>query len=316
MEEKKKFLIHSTYYMVITFMVFIFFRYVFIFIAPFCISLFLAMVSEKCSKTRGFRTPIFYLTLIYISFTVISLLFLYILSRNITNLVFLSSEFSFENIEILDTIMAFFSSVYEDIARSIFLLVSDIFAFLPTIAINAVLIVLSSYYFTLNYSKMRKLILSRIKSKSTLIRYKRSILTAIFCIVRSHFITGGLLFFITAVGYYAIALDDFLGLAIITAALDIIPILGVGFIIIPLCLYHLAMGSLSKAIILVVIYIICVVIKHIIEPKILSKSMGLGVFETIICMIIGGQIYGFLGVLIAPVIFMIIKSTFDTNERV
>ena len=95
--------------------------------------------------------------------------------------------------------------------------------------------------------------------------------------------------------------------ALITAIIDIVPILGTGTVLIPWALYCLLDGKISLAIGIFVMYVCITVIRQIIEPKLVSNQLGIPPFATIIAMYVGTQIFGVLGIFILPITLVMVK---------
>ena len=64
-----------------------------------------------------------------------------------------------------------------------------------------------------------------------------------------------------------------LAISLGTAAADILPILGPGFVFLPLTIYHLLIGEYAKAAGLLIGWAIISVIRQILEPKLISATI-------------------------------------------
>ena len=100
-------------------------------------------------------------------------------------------------------------------------------------------------------------------------------------------------------------------IAIATAIVDIIPVLGTGTVLIPWALYSLITGNFALAIGLAVIYAAITVIRQIIEPKLVAGQLGLSPVVTISALYLGLKIFGVLGMIIAPILVTMLKVLND-----
>ncbi len=100
-------------------------------------------------------------------------------------------------------------------------------------------------------------------------------------------------------------------IAIVTAIVDIIPVLGTGTILIPWTLYSLVTGNIAMTIGLGVIYAVITVIRQIVEPKLVAGQLGLSPVVTISAMYLGLKIFGVLGIIIAPISVIMLKLLND-----
>ena len=100
-------------------------------------------------------------------------------------------------------------------------------------------------------------------------------------------------------------------IAIATAIVDIIPVLGTGTILIPWAVYSLIVGNFGLAIGLAVIYGVITVIRQIIEPKLVAGQLGLSPVVTVTALYLGLKIFGVLGMIIAPILVTMLKVLND-----
>ncbi len=100
-------------------------------------------------------------------------------------------------------------------------------------------------------------------------------------------------------------------IAIVTALVDIVPVLGTGTILIPWSAYLLITGEFGGGIGLLVMYAIITVIRQIIEPKLVADQVGLPPVITIMSMYIGAKVFGPIGIFLLPIIVILIKLLND-----
>lgn len=100
-------------------------------------------------------------------------------------------------------------------------------------------------------------------------------------------------------------------IAIVTAIVDIIPVLGTGTVLIPWALYNLIVGNFGLAIGLAVIYAVITVIRQIVEPKLVAGQLGLSPVVTISSLYLGLKIFGVFGMIIAPILVTMLKVLND-----
>ena len=93
---------------------------------------------------------------------------------------------------------------------------------------------------------------------------------------------------------------------------DALPIVGSGTIIIPWAIASALNGNIELAIGLLVIYGVTIIVKQILEPKIVSKNIGIHPIFTLIAMYTGFKLSGVIGLFIGPIILIILKNIFST----
>ncbi len=127
------------------------------------------------------------------------------------------------------------------------------------------------------------------------------------------------LILISISGFVAFSGLTFLGneyaltLGLLSAVLDLIPIIGPAFIFYPWLVINLLTGDIGFAIGLLVIHILIVAARETFEGKIIGDSLGIHPLATMIALFAGFRILGVIGFVIGPSILVIIKSLARTN---
>jgi sporulation integral membrane protein YtvI len=151
-----------------------------------------------------------------------------------------------------------------------------------------------------------KLIPNRhIKPVSTVVGHINSALVGFF---RAETILISITALLTITGLYLIGVDYALTVGIIVGLLDLLPILGPGAFFIPWAVIAFISGRISFGVALLIIYGIVSTVRQLIEPKILSQSIGLNPLATLIAIYAGLQFFGVAGIIIGPFAFILLKG--------
>ena len=118
---------------------------------------------------------------------------------------------------------------------------------------------------------------------------------------------------IILIGLLILRVDYAITIALVTGLVDILPYLGTGLIFVPWIIYELITGNINLAIGLGVLYIIVLVQRQIMEPKVLSSSIGMDPLATLISLFVGFKLIGFLGLIIGPVTLVILTTLHKAN---
>lgn len=116
---------------------------------------------------------------------------------------------------------------------------------------------------------------------------------------------------VLAAGFLVLGVDYALLLAVLIAVLDFLPILGTGTILIPWALVRLVSGEYAFAFGLVVIYILTLVLRQVIQPKIVGDTMGLDPLLTLLFLYLGFKISGIAGMILAVPVGMLFLSLYE-----
>lgn len=110
-------------------------------------------------------------------------------------------------------------------------------------------------------------------------------------------------FFIAGIGHSFIY-------SVLVGIVDIFPILGTGTVIIPWAIFKLIIGDIKTAVILLIIYAICLVLKQVLQPKMMGDSMGISALTTIFLIYVGLKFRGLGGMLLALILGMFVINLY------
>ena len=99
-------------------------------------------------------------------------------------------------------------------------------------------------------------------------------------------------------------------LALGIALLDFLPVFGTGAVLWPWALLDMLSGNYFRAIGLIVIYLICQILKQILQPKMVGDSIGISPLGTLLFLYIGYRLYGVIGMIIGVPIGMVIVNLY------
>jgi predicted PurR-regulated permease PerM len=95
----------------------------------------------------------------------------------------------------------------------------------------------------------------------------------------------------------------------LTVALsDMIPILGTSIIMVPWIAWSAFTGNIDFSIGLAVVYVLSVILRQVLEPKIVGDQLGMHPLVTLFAMYIGLSLFGLTGALVALITVIILKS--------
>ena len=86
---------------------------------------------------------------------------------------------------------------------------------------------------------------------------------------------------------------------------------GAGTVIIPWAIISGIDGNISLSILLMFLYIITIVTRQILEPKLVSHGIGTHPIFTLIAMYTGFKIIGIIGLFLGPIVLVVLKNVFS-----
>lgn len=89
-------------------------------------------------------------------------------------------------------------------------------------------------------------------------------------------------------------------LGVLAGLLDAVPVVGTGLLFGPWIVGLFIIGAFGQGFKVILMWVITLVIRQFLEPKIMSKGIGLHPLPTLISMYVGLQLLGFAGILVGP----------------
>lgn len=94
------------------------------------------------------------------------------------------------------------------------------------------------------------------------------------------------------------------------AFLDVLPVFGTGAVLWPWAFISVITGNYFRAVGLIIIYLICQIIKQLLQPKMVGDSIGLNPLATLVFLFTGYQFYGVFGMIIGIPIGMVLVNLY------
>ena len=92
--------------------------------------------------------------------------------------------------------------------------------------------------------------------------------------------------------------------------LDAFPFVGTGVVLVPLCIVQLFYGNYGVALACAILYVVCIFLREMLEPKLIGKQMGVTPIAILISLYAGIQLFGVGGIIKGPLGFMIIYHAY------
>ena len=343
-EKKREFIINTVFYAFIICMALIVCKYLVPILLPFIISFIMASVlvipakklAGKDNKARRFcaiMVGIAFFALLFwgIAFLGVALMdwflgFLEFIPRlyqeeilPLLNFLYLEAteRLTFADPELTEKINGVFQNFVGNIGNFIssfsmnaIKAVTSGIAGIPGLIIKLILMIISCFFFLLDYDKVMAFFFSLIpKGKEKAFEtVKWYVTNTLLVYIRSY----SLLFLMTyvelALGFQILGIPYAPIIGLMVAVFDILPVLGTGGILLPWTVVLLVMKNIPMGIGMFVLYLIITIIRNTMEPKLVGKQIGLHPLATMISLYVGLKVIGFWGMLIFPTTLAVLSS--------
>lgn len=200
--------------------------------------------------------------------------------------------------------------------------VSSLASSLMDFLVYAILTILASYFMTVEKDHFTKLLQEKTPAGVQRIwdKIRKIFIRAIGGYFKAHFQIMIVIFFITVIPFAFMGISYSGLLAVVIAIVDFLPFFGAGTVLVPWAVYRLVTGSYTYAVILFVIYVVVLIVRQLLEPKLIGDNIGMSPFETLVFMLIGYRLAGVLGLIIGIPVGMILiecyrEGMFDNYIR-
>lgn len=341
--KQKAFLITFAYGAVILLLVFIGLKYMLPILTPFVIGLVVAAILRKMidfitRKLRINRTIVsiillllFYTILVLILLLVGASVFTYIkgsvlklpkLYQNTIEpaLTDITSNFLYNFPEVEVYLEDIFNSINETIfsflttmSTTVFGLVTNFASQIPAILIKLIFTIVATFFFTIDYHRIIGFILRQLseEKKKILVGVVDNVISTLGKFIKAYTTLIIITFIELSLGFLILKVPNAFVIAGLVAFIDVLPILGTGAVLLPWSMIAFILGNNPLGFGMLILYIIITIVRQSLEPKIVGQQIGLHPIVTLLCIFVGAQTFGVVGLLGLPVTATLLKKLND-----
>ncbi len=202
---------------------------------------------------------------------------------------------------IINTVKNVFNSVPHLLTQGLSLAVA-----IPEIIIIIVIALVATYFMSKNSKRYISefVTIFPIEWRQSLFELGSDFSRAMSGFIKAEFIIFLIMMFCSILGLFILKTKYFIIIGIITGLFGILPVLGVGIVLVPWALFAFIAGHNFFAIELLILTATITIIRHVIEPKILGDNVGLDPLFVLISMYIGLASTGVVGLILGPFILI------------
>ncbi len=186
----------------------------------------------------------------------------------------------------------------------------------PGLLIQFIFMVISSFFFTADLEHVREFLLLQVpeKQRGVVLEMVKSARVMVGKILKVYLFLMCVTFVELYVGFKLLRIDMAFLYALLTAVVDILPVLGTGTVLIPWGLVSCILGNVGQGVGILVLYLVITAVRQFLEPKIIGQQVGLHPIVTLICIFAGGKVMGIWGIFLFPVMATVLKKMNDEGS--
>lgn len=187
---------------------------------------------------------------------------------------------------------------------------------LPGALLSIVVTLMGTYYLTADRARIfafiRRWVPQGIQRTGRLL--KDDLFRALLGQIKSQLLVSGVIIAYLMIAFSLYGLRYGLLLGLIIGVLDALPVLGAGLFLLPWSLFGFLFGKSRLGVFMLCLYLGTIVIRQVIEPRIVGRHLGLYPLATMMAMFAGYRLIGFLGLLLGPVLLNLLKVVLQADQ--
>lgn len=199
--------------------------------------------------------------------------------------------------------------------KAFFEKIPDFFSWIPGAASVFIFSLLATFFISKDWDRLKNFFLKWLpsKAKSSSLTVFNDLKKALFGFIKAQLTLVSMTTVIILVGLLILRVKYAILIALITGILDLLPYLGTGLVFVPWIIYEFITGGTKLAIGLTVLYIIVLVQRQLVEPKVLSSNIGMDPLATLVSLFVGFKLLGFIGLIAGPVTLVLLTTLHRAN---
>lgn len=186
---------------------------------------------------------------------------------------------------------------------------------IPSFLFSSIVALVASCYIAKDYDRLKRFLQGIFSDTvyGNIIKIKKILKECVFKLFKSYMILTAAAYLQLVVGLWILRIKYAPLIALIVALIDLLPVLGTGTVLIPWGLILISFGNSFTGFGLLIIYIITVIVRNFLEPKIIGGQIGINPLFTLLAMFVGLKVLGFWGLIIMPVALIVTFQYFKTE---
>jgi len=180
---------------------------------------------------------------------------------------------------------------------------------LPDLGLFTIVFILCSFFFSVDYDRISVAIMLQVPKsmREKTIKAKDYAFTALVKYFRGMLAMSFIVYVLVLTGFLILDISYAYLTALLVAIVDFFPLLGTGIVLIPWGIFSLLSGRLFTGIGLLAVWGCVMLLRQLIEPKVMGKALGLHPLITLIAAYTGYKVYGIIGAILFPILTLILS---------
>lgn len=208
-------------------------------------------------------------------------------------------------------------SFFSDLTGRFLSFLGSFAAALPRRVLSGATTVLAVYFTIASYPTLCRMLKARLSGKTirSLRLFRSGVTQSLSRYLRAELTISFLTFLQLLLGFFLMRQDYALLLAFLITLLDALPVFGTGTALVPWALLSLLFSSVPKAIALLALYLCTLLVRNVLEPKLLASQAGLPPVASLFAMYLGFCTFGVAGMIAFPFLLLLAAQTYRLSTQ-
>ena len=113
---------------------------------------------------------------------------------------------------------------------------------------------------------------------------------------------------VCSIGFYFIGISSPILLGVLTGIMDALPFIGTAVVLIPSALLFFLEKEITKGVVCLGLYVVCVMVRELLEPRLVGKGLGIFPVVLLISIYAGMKLFGVSGIIKGPLAIVLFKN--------
>ncbi len=180
----------------------------------------------------------------------------------------------------------------------------------PGILLDILITIIATVFIAIDWSILSDFVMRQFsdRARDLVVNIRTHLALTLGRYVRSYALILFITFVELSIGLSIIGVENAIALSVLIAMFDILPVVGSGTVLIPWAIISLFRADYVRALGIAIVYVVVLIVRNIIEPKIIGQRVGLHPIVTLMAMVVGTYVFGPVGLLGLPVTLALLQS--------
>lgn len=160
-----------------------------------------------------------------------------------------------------------------------------------------------------DYSEIMRKLRSK-KEFLLVLELGKKIFTHVGTFIRAQLIILSVISIICAITLFFAGIEGGIVFGLFIGVMDMLPFIGTGIMLLPLAFWQILNGYYTKAVVCVILYVVCALTREFLEPKLIGERMGIFPVAILLSVYAGVKLFGVFGIVKGPLALIMLYEIY------